>query len=61
MSGSSIFFIFFAVIIALVGLFAAAASHDYLQVFGLGLFLFGVLSPLGGVRRHIDACDAPTH
>lgn len=61
MSGSSIFFIFFAVIIALVGLFAAAASHDYLQVFGLGLFLFGVLFALGCVKRHFDAVEAAKH
>jgi hypothetical protein len=58
MSGSRVFFTIFAGLIALVGLFAAAASHDYLQVFGIFLFLFGVIFAYGCVKRHFDEAEA---
>lgn len=61
MSASTWFFIAFSAVIALVGLAAAAASRDFLQVFGLGLFGFGVLFALGCVKRHFDAADAARH
>ncbi len=58
MSGTSIFFIIFSALIALVGLLGAAASHDYLQVFSIGLFLFGVLFAYGVIKRHFDEKQA---
>jgi hypothetical protein len=58
MSGVRWFFLVFSALIALVGLFAAAASTDYLQVFGLGLMLFGVLFAHGCVKRHFDEQEA---
>jgi hypothetical protein len=58
MSASRLFFIAFAALIALVGLFAAAASHDYLQVFGFMLMAFGVLFALSCVKRHFDEAEA---
>ena len=48
------FFIAFSAIIALVGLAAAAVASDYLQLFGFGLFLFGVLFAYSTVKRHFD-------
>lgn len=60
MNPSRIFFLILSLIIALVGLAAAAAAHDYLKVFGLGLFAFGVLFAFGCVKRHFDEQDA-TH
>jgi hypothetical protein len=61
MNGSRIFFTAFAALLALVGLFAAAASHDYLQFFGLMLFGFGVLFALSCVKRHFDEAEATRH
>ncbi len=58
MSATSFFFIVLYAILALVGLFAAAAASDYLQFFGFALFLFGVLSAYGTVKRHYDAAEA---
>ena len=54
MNASSYFFIFFSAVIALVGLAAASVAQDYLQFFGFGLFLFGVLFAYGVVKRHYD-------
>jgi hypothetical protein len=54
MSSSRLFFIAFSIIIALVGLLTASIAHDYLYVFGLGLFGFGVLFGFGCVKRHFD-------
>jgi hypothetical protein len=61
MTGSRIFFTIFAALLALVGLFAAAASHDYLHVFGLMLFAFGVVFALSCVKRHFDEAEAVRH
>ena len=58
MSASRIFFTAFAAVIALVGLFAAAASRDYRQVFGFMLMGFGVLFALSCVKRHYDEAEA---
>jgi hypothetical protein len=58
MSGARWFFLVFSALIALVGLLAAAAATDYLQVFGLGLVLFGVLFAYGCVKRHFDEAEA---
>lgn len=51
---SHLFFILFSAVVALVGLFAAAAATDYLQVFGVMLMLFGVLFAFGTIKRHYD-------
>ena len=61
MNGSSIFFLVFSGIIALVGLLTAGMGHDYLQFFGFALFLFGVLFGFSCIKRHFDARDAARH
>ncbi|PZW43054.1 hypothetical protein C8P66_11780 [Humitalea rosea] len=58
MIGSRVFFMILSVLTALVGLLAAATAHDYLQVFGLGLFGFGVLYAFSCIKRHYDEKDA---
>lgn len=55
---SRVFFLALSVLVALVGLFAAAAAHDYLQAFGLGLFGFGTLFALSCIKRHFDESEA---
>lgn len=55
---SRVFFLVLSVLVALVGLVAAAAAHDYLQAFGLGLFGFGILFALGCIKRHFDESEA---
>ena len=61
MSGTTLFFIAFSAVIALVGLFAGAMAHDYLQFFGFALFVFGVLFGYSCLKRHYDAQDAARH
>ncbi|RYJ01841.1 MAG: hypothetical protein EON47_09450 [Acetobacteraceae bacterium] len=58
MISSRVFFLVLSVVIALVGLWAAAVAHDYMHVFGLGLFAFGTLFALSCVKRHFDEQDA---
>ncbi|MBX9700721.1 MAG: hypothetical protein K2X74_14885 [Acetobacteraceae bacterium] len=57
MSAGRVFFMIFSGLIAFVGLLAAAAAHDYLQVFGLGLMLFGILFAFGCIKRHYDEAE----
>jgi hypothetical protein len=46
------------VLIALAGLFAAAAATETgLSIFGFGLFLFGVLFALNTIKRIFDRAD----
>ena len=54
MNGSTAFFIAFSALIALAGLFAAAMAQDFLHVFGLGLFAFGVAFAFACLKRHFD-------
>ena len=54
MNATKYFFIALSAILALVGLAAAAVAKDYLQFFGFGLFLFGVLFAYSTVKRHFD-------
>ena len=61
MSGGRWFFLIFNMLIAFVGLLAAAASHDYLQVFGIGLMLFGILFAFGCIKRHFDEAETARH
>ncbi len=58
MSATKFFFIALYAVMALVGLFAAAAAKDYLQFFGFALFLFGVGSAYATVKRHFDEAHA---
>lgn len=58
MSGSRVFFMVLSLLSAMAGLLAAATAHDYLQVFGLGLFGFGILYAFGCIKRHFDEKDA---
>jgi hypothetical protein len=55
---SRVFFLVLSGLVALTGLFAAAAAHDYLQAFGLGLFGFGTFFALGCIKRHFDESEA---
>lgn len=57
MSGARWFFLVFSMLIALVGLVGAAASQAYLQLFSLGLLLFGVLFAYGCIKRHFDEAE----
>jgi hypothetical protein len=57
MSGSRMFFIIFAALIAVVGLVTAAWASDYLRTFGFGLFGFGALFAFSCVKRHFDEID----
>lgn len=61
MTGSSIFFLALSGLLALAGLLAAGMAHDYLQFFGLALFLFGVLFGFSCIKRHFDAQEAAKH
>lgn len=58
MNGSTAFFLLLSALIALAGLLAAGMAQDYLQLFGVGLFGFGVLFGLSCVKRHYDAQEA---
>ncbi len=57
MSGARWFFLVFSMLIALVGLVGAAASQAYLQLFSLGLLLFGVFFAYGCIKRHFDEAE----
>ena len=54
MQSSSVFFLVFSGLIALVGLFTAAASEADLHAFGLALMGFGLLFGYSVVKRHYD-------
>jgi hypothetical protein len=57
MTGARLFFIVFSAVIALIGLTTAGWAHDYLQLFGFGLFAFGALFAFGCIKRHFDELD----
>lgn len=55
MTGARTFFLVFYAVLALVGLFAAAAARDAgIAIFGWGLLLFGVLSAFSAIKTHYD-------
>lgn len=58
---SSGFFLVLSGILALVGLFGAAASEGYLYAFSLMLIGFGLFYGYGIIKRHFDAKDAANH
>ena len=61
MSGARWFFLIFSVLIALVGLLAAAQAEGYFQFFSMALFFFGVLFAYGCIKRHFDEVEAARH
>lgn len=55
MTGSRVFFLVFYAVIALVGLFLAAAARDVgMTIFGWGLVAFGVLNTFNAIKVHFD-------
>ncbi len=59
MTGTSAFFLAFSALLALIGLFAAAAAQEIgLSIFGYGLMAFGVLFGFGVIKRVFDAAEA---
>lgn len=55
MSGARVFFMVAYVVLALGGLFLAAAARDAgISIFGWGLVLFGVLNAFNAIKVHFD-------
>jgi hypothetical protein len=55
MTGARVFFLAFYAVLALVGLFLAAAAQDVgITIFGWGLVLFGVLNAYRTIGAHFD-------
>lgn len=55
MSGARVFFMVSYVLLALLGLFMAAAAQDIgITIFGWGLVLFGVLNAYRTIGAHFD-------
>ena len=58
MTGGRVFFMVFYALLALLGLFTAAAAHDVgMTIFGWGLLIFGVLNVFNGIRVHYDEME----
>lgn len=55
MTGSRVFFLVLYAVIAMVGLFLAAAARDLgITIFGWGLVAFGVLNAFNAIKVHFD-------
>ena len=55
MTGTRVFFMVAYVVLALGGLFLAAAARDVgISIFGWGLVLFGVLNAFNAIKVHFD-------
>jgi hypothetical protein len=55
MTGARVFFLVTYLVLALLGLFMAAAARDVgISIFGWGLLLFGVLSAFNAIKVHFD-------
>lgn len=55
MTGARMFFMAFYALLALLGLFMAAAATDVgITIFGWGLVLFGVLNVFRNIGTHFD-------
>jgi hypothetical protein len=55
MSGTRMLFLVAYVLLALGGLFLAAAAKDIgISIFGWGLVLFGVLNAFNAIKVHFD-------
>lgn len=58
MSASRVFFLVFYGVIALLGLFLAAAARDVgITIFGWGLLAFGVLNAFNSIKVHFDEAE----
>ena len=58
MTGSRLFFMVLYGLLALIGLYMAAAARDVgISIFGWGLLLFGVLNIFNGIRAHYDELE----
>lgn len=59
MTGARVFFMVFYGLIALLGLYAAAAARDVgISIFGWGMLLFGVLNAFNVIKVHFDEAEA---
>ena len=55
MTGARVFFLVTYAVLALLGLFMAAAARDVgIAIFGWGLLLFGVLNAFNAIKVHFD-------
>ena len=55
MTGARVFFLVFYALLALIGLFLAAAARDAgISIFAWGLVLFGVLNAYRTIGAHYD-------
>jgi len=60
MTGARAFFLVFYGVLALVGLFLAAAAKDAgITIFAWGLVLFGVLNAYRTIGTHFDEAGRP--
>jgi len=58
MSASRVFFMVAYGVIALLGLFLAAAARDVgITIFGWGLVAFGVLNAFNSIKAHYDEAE----
>jgi len=58
MSASRVFFMVVYGVIALLGLFLAAAARDVgITIFGWGLVAFGVLNAFNSIKVHYDEAE----
>jgi hypothetical protein len=58
MSASRVFFMVVYGVIALLGLFLAAAARDVgITIFGWGLVAFGVLNAFNSIKMHYDEAE----
>jgi hypothetical protein len=59
MTGARIFFLALYGMLALLGLFTAAAAQDIgISIFGFGLIGFGVLCIFQTIKSHFDQAEA---
>jgi hypothetical protein len=59
MTGARVFFLIFYGVLALVGLFLAAAAKDVgITIFAWGLLLFGVLNAYRTIGAHFSEASA---
>jgi len=55
MTGGRVFFFILYAVLALLGLFMAAAARDVgITIFGWGLVLFGVLNVFNAIKTYYD-------
>ncbi len=58
MTGARVFFLVTYLVLALLGLFMAAAARDMgIGIFGWGLVLFGLLNAFNVIKMHFDELE----